>query len=315
MPTPNPEYDPQWETKWRAAKFRVDAVGRNDNVHDMWTELEKRYPTLEEYHAALVERLRLNFPHVHEHTVEELFPFPLDTADTACSPTSLRAQYAVVFRELQRREWSALVRKRVHHHQPPNLTAFADPPRTGCERHIERVRWGGLWGRVTSPSETIVISELSPTEAHVCFLSPSARGTSPNFSSDDEGYVQLPTVYYREVLADRYRPEQVTWYHYVTTGGFEANRNELPFDPWRHLWEFRQAQFVWEPTRRQRFLWIRRECVADFFHRRESWRCDERYASVPRSIGEAVLRYDDDTLPIVELPDAHRFKSPSWQTQ
>uniref|UniRef100_E6PJB2 Uncharacterized protein n=1 Tax=mine drainage metagenome TaxID=410659 RepID=E6PJB2_9ZZZZ len=275
----------------------------------MWSELEKRYPTIEEYYVALVERLQLNFLD-HAHAVEELFPL-----DPACSPADMRAQSNAVLRELQRRDWVALVRKRKHHCQPPELAAFADPLPAGVERRVERVRWGGLWGRATSPSETIAISELSLTDAHVCFLSPSVRGTSPNFSSDDEGYVQLPTVYYREVLADRYRPEQVTWYHYVTTGGFEANRYDLPFDPWQHVSEFRRAQFVWEPTRRKRFLWIRRERVADYFLRRESWRCDQRYGSVPRAIGEAVLWYEDDTLPIVALPDAHRFKEPSWQTQ
>lgn len=306
MPIPNPEYDPQWETKWRAARLRVDAVGRNDNLHDMWTELEKRYPTLEEYHGALVERLRLNFPDVHEHTVEELFPL-----GAACSPTTLRAQYAVIFRELQRREWSALVCERVHHHQPPNLTALVDPLSSGCERRVERVRWGGLWGRAMSPSETIAVSELSPTDAHVCFLSPSVRGTHPSPTDDQEGYVQLPTAYYRAVLADRYRPEQVTWYYYVTTGGFEANRSSLPFDAESHWWNFRRAQLAWEPTRRKRFLWLRREYAADFFIRRESWQDDSRYTSVPRSIGEAVLRYEDGTLPIVALPDAHRFRAPS----
>ena len=307
--TPNPEYDPQWETKWLAAKCRVDAIGRDDNVRDMWTELEKRYPTTEEYHAELVNRLQFNFPD-HAHAVEELFPL-----DPACSPADLRAQSNAVLRELQHCDWVALVRKRNHHHQPPELTAFADPLRPGCKRRIERLRWGGLWGRVMSPSETIAILEMSPTEAHVCFLSPGARGTFPNISSDHEGYAQLPTVYYRAVLADRFQPEQVTWYHYVTTGGFEVNRDDLPFDPWQHLWEFRRAQFVWEPTRRKRFLWMRRERAADYFLRRESWQCDQRYGSVPRVIGEAVLWYDDDTLPIVALPDAHRFREPSWQTQ
>ena len=309
MPTPNPEYDPQWETKWRAAKFRVDAVGRNDNIHDMWTELEKRFSTIEEYHAELVKRLQLNFSD-HAHVVEELFPL-----DPAWSPADMRAQYKVVSRELDYRSWIALVRKRDRHRQPDGLTAFADPLRIGCDRRIERVRWGGLWGRAMSSSEAIVISELSPTEAHVCFLSPSVRGTFPNISSDEAGYVQLPTVYYREVLAARYRPEQVTWYHYVTTGGFETNRSSLPFDAESHWWQFRRAQFVWEPTRRRRFLWIRREYAANFFCRCESWQSDKHYTSVPRSIGEAVLRYDDDTLPIVELPDAHRFRSPRWRTQ
>ena len=309
MPIPNPEYDPQWETKWLAAKCRVDAIGRNDNVRDMWSELEKRYPTIEEYHAELVNRLQFNYPD-HAHAVEELFPL-----DTACSPVDMRAQYKVVSRELDYRSWTALVHKRERHQQPPELAAFADPLPTGVERRVERVRWSACCGRELRASETLVVTERSPAEAHVCFLSPGVRGMSPHCSSDDEGYAQLPTAYYHAMLADRYRPEQVTWYHYVTTGGFAANRSDLPFDPWQHLCQFRRAQFVWEPTRRQRFLWIRREYAADFFHRRESWQSDKHYTSVPRSIGEAVLRYDDDTLLIVELPDAHRFRSPRWRTQ
>ncbi len=305
--TSNPEYNPDWEATWLAAKKRFDTVGGDENSRDMWNQLDRRFETLEEYHAALLDRLRENCDN-QAHTTSELFPF-----DALLTPEAMRAKFAEARYVMERCEWETMVKSHKRYGQPPTLSAFATPLRSGAELRIERLKWGGLWGRTSSPSEALAVSELSADEAHVCFLSPAIRGTHPSLSDDHEGYVQLPTAYYREVLADLYRPDQVTWYHYHSSDNFEHNRANLSSDS--DFWQFRRARLAWEPTQQSRFLWIQREYLADFFYRPESWSNDYHYTSVPRVIGEAVLRYDDATVPIVELADAHLFPHPSWQTR
>ena len=285
MSTPNPDHDPDWQVKWRAAQFRVESVGRQDNISDMWTELEKRFVTLEDYHVAIIDRIRSEFPDVRLD--EDFFPF-----DPTMSPEDVRTKWGVFRQTFQKIAWESSVRERGRHRQPEGLSVFAEPIAAGAERLIQCVRWGGLHGRRMGISETVAIRELYATEAHVCFISaPSVTcGTYPAVD-DIHGRVQLPTVYFRTQLADRYAPDQVRWYHYQSAdGSFE------------HVWFFRQARLDWQPAREERFLWRRKNVPGDWFVRTQSSSSDKHFESVPRIIGESILASVGD-LPIVDLPD------------
>lgn len=286
MSTPNPEYDPDWRIKRRAAQLRVESIGGQDNISDMFSELEKQFTTLEGYHAEILKRIRREFP--DEMLSEETFPF-----DPAMSPDDLRAKWRAIRTASERRQWKSSVRNRKRHGQPDGLSVFADPVPADCERTIQRIRWGGRDGRRMGISETIAVCDLNAAEAHVCFLTaPSVvRGTPPE-SDDMQGTVRLPSIYFSTALADRYGPDRVTWYHYVTGDGSLAN-----------AWFFRRATLEWMPSRTNGFLWRRQDVPGDWFTRAESSSNDYHFRSVPRVIGEAVMLDSDSNLPIVELPD------------
>jgi hypothetical protein len=290
MSTPNPEYDPDWQIKWRAAKFRVDTVGHSDNVSDMWTELEKRFPSLEEYHAAIIDRIHRDFPAAKP--ANDIFPF-----DPTMSPEDIRTKWIAIQETLKRKEWAAKVRDRERHGQPNGFPVFANPLAPGGTRVVQRIHWGGLHGRRMGVSKTIAICEFYETEAHICFLSAASvvSGTDPAVD-DTTGRVQLPSVYFNAELADRYSPDQVRWYYYQIGDDF--------FD---HVWFFRRANLEWQPARTERFLWRRREIPGDWFVRMDTSSNDHHFRSVPRIIGEAVLFDRDANLPIVELPDLRPY--------
>jgi hypothetical protein len=283
MSTPNPEYDPNWEIKWRAAQFRVEAIGRQDNLDDMFEGLNKQYKTLEELYAVILDRLRRQFPN---EDVDALISF-----DSAATPDDIYVKARRVREKVMQLQWERDVRDRKRHTQPDDLLVFAEDT-VKYHREIQRVRWGGQDGRKFGISETICIKECSPTEAHVCFVSaPSVvRGTDP--AIDDLGsVVRLPSAYFHEVLANQYGPEQVAWYYYQTNSGYPDS------------WFFRRASLQWWPKRTERFLWWRHEIPGDWFVRTESSSNDYHFGSVPRVIGEAVVLSTDDELPIIELPD------------
>lgn len=75
MPTPNDNYDPSWENKWLAARFRVETVGDYESLREMWLHLDERFPTLDEYYSALVSRLQEDFRWVSKSDVKNIFPF------------------------------------------------------------------------------------------------------------------------------------------------------------------------------------------------------------------------------------------------
>ena len=68
MSTPNPNYDPEWEQKWRGARLRAEA-GNYASLEDIYENLENGYETLEQLHAAYLRHLEEDFP------MAELFRF------------------------------------------------------------------------------------------------------------------------------------------------------------------------------------------------------------------------------------------------
>lgn len=219
LSTPNPRYNVSWRIKWQAARLRVEALGTDEAVREMWELLDRQYPTLEAYHAELSRRLAYLIPSAH---VAQLFPF-----NASLGPTELRLRADELWRRLSRETETAErvmnVLSQPWHAQPENLEAFSDPLKQSRNREVQRLNWGGLWGRHGSPSSTIAIAELWPSEAHICFLNDASvvRGTFPSIA-DTKGRATLQTRYFETALASRYSPESVSWYQYLSGVGSDA---------------------------------------------------------------------------------------------
>ena len=290
MSTPNPRYDANWRIKWQAARLRVEALGSAGAVREMWELLDLQYPTLEAYHGGLSRRLAYLIPAAR---VAELFPF-----DASLSAVELRRRADELWRRLSREAETAErvmdVLSHPWHAQPEDLEAFSDPLEPSRYREVQRVNWGGLWGRKSGPSSTIAIAELWPSEAHICFLNDASvvRNTFPS-TADTEGRATLQTRYYETVLASRYPPESVSWYQYLSGAGTMGR-----------AWLFRRSALEWMPTRRRRFLGITLSTeLADYYFRSESANSDDHFSSVPSVIGHAVLLANDINLLAIDLPN------------
>jgi hypothetical protein len=226
-------YDPDWEAHWERchAALTASRVEQRSAGNILDAELEARCSReLNALHAAYHAQFRTTeayFDHFMTFHVEHARG--LDVAlPQLPGGASLEEAKGLLKRFWAETDLAQRDKYRPFPADPPNLAAFATPPRAGCQRTIEQL---SLPRSPEGPAvDCILIMEATSQEIHVCLVHALYGGSATN------NIERIATHIYNDRFAPRgtwqraqaflgrpgsgmYRPESLSFYDYLPFAG------------------------------------------------------------------------------------------------
>lgn len=202
MPILNPDYDPDWKSRFDRALNLVDRTHDQNHLNAMHHAFWCQYRTMAEIRDF---HINATIQRADAHDLElTLIPH----IDDDCTWDDISTVYSVLNNAID--EYLFRPARRPYR-QPDGLDAFLDD--TSAQRFTEHYEYDGFQSR----SACNLTIEYQENAAHVCFTLLENSGTSPiNMMAD------LATIVYRDLLFGRYEPQEVSWYayHRSTLRGF-----------------------------------------------------------------------------------------------
>lgn len=231
MPILNPDYDPDWESRFDRTKNLVDKTHDQKHLNAMLNTTWCKYRTMAEirdFHINVTKQ------RAEAHDLElTLIPH----IDDDCTWDDISAVYRLLNNAIDEH----LCRPaRPPYQHPDGLDAFYDDD--SAQRFTEYYKYTGFWD---TPSACHLTIEYQENAAHVCFTLIPDGGTSPINMIEE-----LATIVYHDELFERYEPNEVSWYAYHRSirgvHGFEGfmqavmswdrrNRRFGRVEEWRHF--------------------------------------------------------------------------------
>lgn len=251
MPILNPDFDPDWEARFDRAKSRVDATRDPKDLSAMHNAYWSRFRTMAEIRDFHINALKR---HAEVSGLEVTIPY----IDDDCTWEDISTVYCHIHDAIT----DYITRgSRLLNNHPEGLRAFFEDD--SAQRFTEYYEYVGFWN---IPSCCQLTIEYQENEAHVCFTLLPNAGTSPINMIEE-----LATMLYHNQLADRYDPEEISWYTYHDFKGLWGHRG------------FMQAVLSWDKRYKKytKVQWL-------------------RFASVPAAIAKTTaLDGDEQPEPLV----------------
>ena len=194
MPILNPDYDPDWESRFDRAKNLVDKTRDQKHLNAMHHAFWCRYRTMAELRDFHINATKQR---ADAHDLElTLIPH----IDDDCTWDDISTVYGVLNNAID--EYLCRPARPPYQH-PDGLDAFLEDD--SAQRFTEYYEYDGFWSR----SACHLTIEYQENAAHVCFTLIEKSGTSAINMMED-----LATIVYRDLLVERYEPHEVSWYAY-----------------------------------------------------------------------------------------------------
>lgn len=229
MPRLNPDYDPDWKSRWERTHSLVEATHDKRHLaamhHAFWCQF-KTMAEIRDFHLNDVKQ-RAEAAGLE---LTDAVPY----IDDDCTWDDISTAYNAIDDAIN----EYLCRgARFPHKHPADLEGFSDDDNS-AQRFTEYYKYAGYHN---FPSACHLTVEYQENRAYVCFTLLPDAGTSPINMIED-----LATLIYRDELADRYEPGEVSWFTYHRFSGSFGHEG------------FMQARMTWDKRRKQfgRVEWV-----------------------------------------------------------